>query len=580
MPGLLGVELNGQAYRIVSEVLFNYHLREPAQEMCSKAIELLDEDESLEKLKSLILMGRILSKRGYVKKAYKQMIKFSDMLDSELDVPPAIRRQALNIRAHILEKNGKPEAAVQAYIEARAADSSRVMDGDHLEQHLRHYYGDDIADYSSYIATLKSWTPLERLTWMAWKFEDEGEERHGTLAEIAAFTGEADFVIEMYKEAIAYLDNVNAGAPLRLRLAHVYLEVTEDLENARKTLDEVLDSGSTGWPYAITDEAPDITLEDTLQLQSDVLFRMFRASSDPKVKQELLDAAKGLVTRPLALDVPPDSDTWILDYKITVARMVWKMGPAVEFQRMLQSIIDACFKGLADKVGWNDATNLVVLGQALRILSQVIPDGENLRKMSLIVSSARFCQLSSSPISDEDNDGAEGNEKDSESEDEQSDDDESECGTEYVAREKGGRDESRNHEEEDDDDDDSKSPTDEGDLGDPDLLEWVCDGSCIPSASYSWWGNKIAYQCNTCGHFLCESCHEALQQAYEGKSKLKGRKYCGKGHDLFKVPIEGWKGIKDGVVRIEGEKDMPFQELLQHLRDDILTKAWEEFWVC
>jgi hypothetical protein len=44
------------------------------------------------------------------------------------------------------------------------------------------------------------------------------------------------------------------------------------------------------------------------------------------------------------------------------------------------------------------------------------------------------------------------------------------------------------------------------------------------------------------------------------------------------MPIEGWHGVKDGKVMMEGEEPLEFKELLRQIRDELCKRAWDEFW--
>jgi hypothetical protein len=55
------------------------------------------------------------------------------------------------------------------------------------------------------------------------------------------------------------------------------------------------------------------------------------------------------------------------------------------------------------------------------------------------------------------------------------------------------------------------------------------------------------------------------------------RTYCGKNHTYVKAPVEGWKGVKNGVMRI-GTERIPFRDWLQELKDEKWPGAWNSFW--
>lgn len=53
--------------------------------------------------------------------------------------------------------------------------------------------------------------------------------------------------------------------------------------------------------------------------------------------------------------------------------------------------------------------------------------------------------------------------------------------------------------------------------------------------------------------------------------------WCGRDHSYVQCPIEGWRGVKDGVMRI-GEEETPFKEWLRALEQERWPKAWDNFW--
>ncbi len=48
-------------------------------------------------------------------------------------------------------------------------------------------------------------------------------------------------------------------------------------------------------------------------------------------------------------------------------------------------------------------------------------------------------------------------------------------------------------------------------------------------------------------------------------------------HSYVKAPVEGRRGIKNGVMRI-GKDELPFKEWLRGLRDERWQEAWKNFW--
>jgi tetratricopeptide (TPR) repeat protein len=348
--GLFDVEPTATGYRVVAELLLKFGHREPAESTCKKTLDLIQANATtspLERFKALVLMAQVLSKRGkrYSARDYVTQFATDEYLKNE-DIPSAVKQAALVTKARIEAKNDDLESASQAYLDAKLADPSKLTPGHILDEEISLFSEPESVE--SYFKTLKRWTILERLTWLAWDF-DGGGERRDILTDTAAKHGELDLVIETYENAIKYLDNVDAGAPFRCALSRVFSEARGDLERAKALLDEVLDSGSTGWPYAVTDQSADDVLEEAMRLLTGIIYTMFCESKDPVKKQKLLDEARGLTSRPLALDVPPISETHMVCHRLPINRMVLKMGSAVEFQKRMRPICTRASRGSETK---------------------------------------------------------------------------------------------------------------------------------------------------------------------------------------------------------------------------------------
>lgn len=307
MVGLFDdLEMDSTAYLSVAAVMLHYKRRMAAETTCQKALDLCK--DPVHRVRVLQLMARIQLDQDKPDDAYQSITDCVALLDSE-GVTAQTKRWATITKARVEVYRDDTETAAASFAKARLLDPTVLTPGNVLEEELDIFEKDQ---KSRHIETLKSWSPLERLTWMAWNYEDYGIDRHAILRDIAVETGEKEFVVGMYQESIGSLDNVHAGAPFRFDLAEVYIQVFEDLEKGRKMLDEVLDSSSTGWAYAVTNEMPEYILDEAINTQSDVLSRLFRQSRDPIVKKQLLEETASLGTRPLALDIPSQSQTNVI----------------------------------------------------------------------------------------------------------------------------------------------------------------------------------------------------------------------------------------------------------------------------
>lgn len=63
----------------------------------------------------------------------------------------------------------------------------------------------------------------------------------------------------------------------------------------------------------------------------------------------------------------------------------------------------------------------------------------------------------------------------------------------------------------------------------------------------------------------------------EGKPCTRWQDFCGLHHRYLKAPVDGWHGVKNGVMRI-GDGQITFQEWLRGLREERWPKAWTVFW--
>jgi hypothetical protein len=107
-----------------------------------------------------------------------------------------------------------------------------------------------------------------------------------------------------------------------------------------------------------------------------------------------------------------------------------------------------------------------------------------------------------------------------------------------------------------------------------------CDGEC--GRSWGQWEVPI-YFCLLCTNCdLCPTCYNKRMAQNRGEPTTYWRPYCGENHRYAKGPIKGWKGIKGGVMRIEGEdgkvEEIKVQDWLKELKTVRWEGAWKNFW--
>jgi hypothetical protein len=495
-------------------------------------------------------------------------VAICEALSSRSALTPKLLRAGLITRARIEVAGGKKDAAILSYEEARLANPDEPLQGFNLKDAFKACL--DKEDDALLIETVKNWKSMERLAWMTWNFEDSAWLDFEELRRAASRAGQQEYLYQAYDEVIKLLDNVDAAAPIRYQLAGTHFVVSLNMEPAKALMNDTLDTSSSGYPYALTNEDPAYTLVCAVVLMTEIIYHQFRTTSDSAVKAQLYTEIKSLTTRPMAQSIAPLKSE-LMYHSLTMARMARKMAPAREFQTILESTFNGCYDALIDNVGWNDYQNLNTLAAVVSCL-------DGMEKEAQILVSAQFSKLDpaiKNELSDSDSEdgdqkakGVEGTENgDGEDNDEDSED---------------GDNENAGQEEEED-----PLPTDEGDLADVFIS---CNGECKPITTWEAWKNRPLYACITCCNTcLCEPCYHKRQEYNRNGGDVAcrdkvGSVYCGMNHTYIRGPIPGWKGIKDGVMTIEGQDgevmvEVKFKEWLEELKNVKWKLAWERFWL-
>lgn len=572
--GLFGEEVKPDAagHRAVATILLENGLEVPAETTCRQALELCTSTDE-EWYRASCVLTNILLERKKKKEAYQVSQTAANELRMN-EVPAPLRRIVHTTHARVQRKLGLFGPALESYAQAKASDPNGITPGEDLVGELK--VVDRKEDKTEYIQMLKGWSLLERITWLASDYLDEGEERHAMFCDIASETGENEFIVQFYEEATSFLDNIDAAPPLRLDLALVYLEVCRDPQKTLETLDQIFDGHATGYRYPVVGGNALWMIPRALDCMANVQVELFRRSRDPVYKGKRIASMASMMQRPFVLDVPRTSASFTSSQRIALAYMYMVMGPVSKFQEITQSLLDDCFVGLADSVGWNDSPYLWTLAKTLALMSRALRNDHKLRRYARIVGSAMFSQLTKDE-KDQDQAGTDGsgagNEKDTT------------ASSRRGGDEKDTKDQTTNEGDEveiDSSDDEDKlepMPDDEGDLIDNEEVLYTCGGFCYPARKFRWWGNCSAYLYVT--HetgMICEECQAEYDAIQRGEKSFRGRYFWGIGHDKLKLPVEGWKGVKDGVFRIEGEKPIAVDAFFEKLRTEVCRDAWERLW--
>lgn len=470
---LFGDEIkpDAAAHRAVAEVLDEYELLDPAEKICRTALDLCNPGEEEFYRASCVLSSILIEQRKKPEACDVAQTAVNNLSTS--DVPPALRRKVYTTLARAQRKLRQYDAALESFSTAKQSDPDGITPGQDLVDELNVV---EKKDKAQYIQTLKEWSLVERITWIASDYAEDGEERHAIFCDIASETAEQDFIVKFYQEAIDFLDNLDAALPLRLDLALIYFEVCREPEKALKLLDQVFDTRATGLRFPILGGTALLMMLRAVDCMTNVQLELFRKSRDPVYKAERLTALAGLMQRPFASDVPRTSASWTSFHRVGLAYMYLVMGPLEKFQQTIQSLLHDCFVGLNDSVGWNDAPYLWMLAQSLSLMSKALRNDAELNKYARTVGSAVFSRLGNT---DKSEDAEEGKDEEKTPAAEDNDDDAEEPHFDVDTS--------------DDEEDTSDPPTDEGDLVDPEDGYYTCGGFCNPSRKFKWWAGRSAY---------------------------------------------------------------------------------------
>ncbi|KAK6383911.1 hypothetical protein LTS17_003203 [Exophiala oligosperma] len=98
-----------------------------------------------------------------------------------------------------------------------------------------------------------------------------------------------------------------------------------------------------------------------------------------------------------------------------------------------------------------------------------------------------------------------------------------------------------------------------------------CDGRCSLNPITAWPLTEKYYFCNDCVDVaFCGKCYPTQTQYYEDYGQGFWYKVCWAKHEFLEAPIDGWRGVRNGMIRI-GDKEKSWFEWL-----DEVKKKWQK----
>ncbi len=212
-------------------------------------------------------------------------------------------------------------------------------------------------------------------------------------------------------------------------------------------------------------------------------------------------------------------DTYGVAPAVVYANMVRKIGSEQDFEDVLTEAFDSCYAALTDGEEWNDVNSLCLLAKILALV-------EGLHKDAQIAFSAQFS---------------------------------------VIEPKHGEKTTDGNF-------DDSKKW---GDIAENSSLHCRCKEKHIKD-----WSDGPLYLCIICTDVkICQNCYDRLQRYNHTGDWDLWTTYCGKQHKYIKGPIKGWRGVRNGMLIIEGQESISFQGWLEELKKNKWKQAWKAFWM-
>ncbi|KAJ3545081.1 hypothetical protein NM208_g2690 [Fusarium decemcellulare] len=427
-----------------------------------------------------------------------------------------------------------------------------------------------LAEARSWRTFLDAIKVLSRVSWLSGCIclEDYMHEMHSA----AKATGETEFILELYRNTVpaAQFNGANESR-LMVNWARFYRDVVGTLDaisKAKTLLNKVIDTkGSTHYSAASF-------------LLADILLEEFRGTTQLKKKVMAYNEMRDVVKR-VSESMGSEFDASQSQTVIPLAHMTRKMD-SVEFQQGLERTFEGCVAALTDEAGWNDTLSLRVLARVLAVVG--------LEREAQIVATCQIYILDMEIFKRENDsritgpggsDGGEETERRGGSDGK--DDGEIEINdlpaNSPVAPASSecnkGEDQSKYGNEV------SGADKQFAGLDDADGdLNW--DSGTVTCSDCErlirQWSKTHVYLCYYCTEVdLCQECFDKRTERIAGKRSDDWRVICPQGHRHIQMPVQGWKGLTGGVMKI-ADTEVPFRDWLLDVKEKKWPNTWERFW--
>ncbi|KAH8886305.1 hypothetical protein GQ53DRAFT_809831 [Thozetella sp. PMI_491] len=309
-----------------------------------------------------------------------------------------------------------------------------------------------------------------------------------------------------------------------------------------------------------------------------LLLEDFRLSTDHKVKKDVLNETRGLLSK--MDEITDDFDRTETHVAVPIALMLRKLGPAVELAEVLNPAFRKCIEQLTDSTGANDSNALRRLARLLSCLPGFDLDAGIAASAQLYILDDEIYAMD---LAREQDGSTSSDEPSTQSPDAKA----------GKPMQTSGEMPSKSLDQPADSTTDGTSNKSVNSVAAGDTASPMAPGLAEASSSIrsdqgitcnacekditDWLVDGPAYLCLFCFDFdLCEACYKMKLARETGELEADWHILCPEGHQHIKSPVEGWKGVSHGNLLI-GDDEIPFKRWLVNV--EVKWKAyWDEYW--
>lgn len=430
-------------------------------------------------------------------------------------------------------------------------------------------------------------------------------DKRDAFREAAVLTRRVDFVIQVYEDAIEYWQAKDTfrSLMLQLELGNIYRRDARATKMAERTLNNIMDTVKED-PTQLSGTLPFVMTE-----MVDILHENFttarRKLAREKIINQLCELLKDLKQTEIIESIVMGRAC------LTLAQMWKEYGDMRAAKREAEYAFNSCIADLEDTVGWNDHSALRLLGKVLmfvdleddamialslqfsnlnptyddssaqqnnetaqdetgvsgvpeKVTGEHVSEPESDQRVEDLKTNGELPQnqTSEQPVSANGVDVPSSSDSPKVSLDQPSTNGKTESGETSSDSSKGSPETAATTVSSQQDVSTSTTTTEPpatDDLSDEDLLgdgdAFLCNGPCNIYSVDKWEHGTVFYNCVDCNDVdFCSDCYQTQLKFYTDMGEGFWFKCCWGKHRFIQQPIDDWKGVKNGMIRIGGKQ--------------------------